>query len=167
MVLRFKHSLVGYDPEHLEKLLEEREALFEQKKSVLEQELAAQIHQKEILKTEISKIQSILDKKQKMLEEISDRLYTTYIRSVRGIFDNIKKVEAVLKDLNTTYESRESELSRLRDYIDRMKEEFQNVAQHYELMFGESLDENDKEISNGHEEEGADTSDTKEKNVWL
>lgn len=130
----YTYFLQGNEMEQIKQRLQKEKQEFAAKKAYLKKEIAYTLSHKELLTAERDKLKDGLKKRNLLQKEISKGLYKAHLAAVKTIMESAEKVEESLKDLNILYETREAELTKLKEYIDQMKEEFLGVADRYEAI---------------------------------
>ncbi|NLI92054.1 MAG: hypothetical protein GX434_07530 [Peptococcaceae bacterium] len=132
MIPKLGRSLANNEIEEITKMIQAENQYFEEQRLNLIQELSCLIHEKELLKERVKKAEEQLQNGLDLKNKISTQLYESYISSVEKSAFTIKNVEESINDLKMLIESKSLELSRLKDSIRKMKEEFLGIAGRYE-----------------------------------
>ena len=136
MTLKFKRSFIGYDPTAVADELEAFNQEFARKSSELRQELAAQVHLKELLKIEVDRVKLNLSAKVALQDEITHRLVTAHFSAAKKVLDALKEVEQNELETNKFLSVRKEELNELSLSSSKMRDEFLSLAARYGTRFG-------------------------------
>lgn len=118
------------------KEIEEESQEFEEKRNELIKEFTNYVHEKELLKEKVEKIESELQKKIALKNEISNKLYDTYMTSIEKTATTIQEMEESLNDSKILVQSTQNELIRLINYLEKIRDEFLKIADSYEKVMG-------------------------------
>ena len=136
VTLKFKRSFIGYDPTAVADKLETINQKFARKSTELRQELAAQVHLKELLKIEVDRIKLNLSAKVAIQDEITQRLVTAHFTAAKKVIDAIKDVEKNEIETTKSISVRKEELNELSLRSSKMRNEFLSLAARYGNVFG-------------------------------
>lgn len=130
----FKRSLIGYDAESVDKLMQEREARFRVEVQDLNRELAAETHQLELLRVEIERLKGESRQRLQLQDEISLELLKVYMSSVAQTAQDVQAAEREQRRVLDKMGERQSELEALKNEIKSMHNDFQAIANRYKKI---------------------------------
>ena len=134
VTLKFKRSFLGYDPTAVTDKLEVVNQKFARKSSELRQELAAQVHLKELLKIEVDRVKLNLSAKVALQDQITQRLVTAHFTAAKKVIDAIKDVEQNEIETAILFNTRKVALNELSLCSSKMRDEFLSLAARYDTI---------------------------------
>jgi hypothetical protein len=133
MSTKFPHSLLGYDPSHVERKINQLKHEHEIKTQGLKKELLSTIETVRNLSDELQKLKLELEQYKNSENQIGKILLTTHLETSEKIFDVINKVEKDAKETNELVIQREIEHTELKKVLTELKEQIHSLAQEYNL----------------------------------
>jgi regulator of replication initiation timing len=136
MTLKFKHSFIGYDPNAVADKIEAINQEFTTKFSELRQELAAHVHQTELLKIEVERLKLDLADKVALQNDIMQRLVTAHLSAAERVIDVLKVAEQKELEVANLIGVRKCEWNELWDSSRKMRGEVTALVTRYGTKFG-------------------------------
>ncbi len=134
MTLKFKRSLRGYDPVAVADKLVALDQEFTLKCAEMRQELAAQVHQRELLKIEVDRLKRELAAKVAMQNDLTERIVTVHLNATEKVINAMKDAEKNELVIANLISVRKRELNELSNSSSKMKDEFLALATYYSTI---------------------------------
>lgn len=140
MEKKFKRALTGYDMDSIQQEIEKLDVEHKLRLSELRQEIAVQALKREALKTELDKIQHIVQERKKVEDTIKDRLFAKYLEFFYRHKSESQSMEESIIELQVQLKSKQAELEKYQGYLDKIKSDILNVRDNFEDILKEGAE---------------------------
>lgn len=134
MIKKIKRALYGVDPHAFKRELEKITMEFNGEKAELQQELAKLVHQRELLRDELEKLQQEIQLRISLQDNISHQLFNDLINITEHVLTEINNAETTQKDALTKVATLEDKLNAIRSQITKMTGEILSMTERYESI---------------------------------
>ena len=131
MSIKFKHSILGYDPKGVEKEIEFINMEFENEFNASKRKLSKLTQQKSLLKDKILNSKVEPDSSKEIIEQISSELLETHLKLSESIYKALKCTEEIEKDRMKQISDSEKECMRIKENTRKLMEELRTRFNEY------------------------------------
>lgn len=132
-----KRSLFGYHPDSVRLTIEAIKREHEQKINELKKELSQQIHQRELLRSEIDRVKKDVELRLGMKQQIAQSLVDAHLLGTNKVLQTMQAAEQTEKDLKAVIRQHQAELAKLQETMSRLESDLVGIADHYESLLEE------------------------------
>ena len=131
MELKFKRSLVGYDPLSVQKTFGELEADFQKKIQEINRKIEVENHDFGVLKEEVRSLQEEIKSLKALENEVIRLLHASHLQATEEVLAASREAAAAEKDSEAKVVVKQNELAELKASVEKIWEEFRSVASRY------------------------------------
>ncbi|NTW05079.1 MAG: hypothetical protein HGA27_03030 [Peptococcaceae bacterium] len=132
----WKRSVWGYSPKDFDRHVAKTVQEYKEVVIKLKEQLADEVHQIELIKMEINRLESEIAEYKAIEVEITGLLLQSHLDASTRIFAAIQESEKTERYAEDMVAERRAELLNLRVAIDNIREEISSVATHYLTVKG-------------------------------